>query len=269
MFTRFTRVGLMALVSMFAAVNFAGAKGFGGGNGGGKSFAQKFFSNNNNNQPKTANLINNKPNKQIAFKQDNKPSKSFSSDCKQDKCHDKCCYHRCHYCYDYGYCGWGFCDDFDLQVLSVQMLDGGNPAGGMGPMFRVTFRNNSFASINRPFSLSLVAIADPTTGSGIPAAVRVRGIGAFQVAAVNIRMPIEAIRPGMPMLQAIVDSHREIGETNKSNNVLMVKLAEVRPVETKPAAPAVEAPAAPAAETLSADAQAEIAKEPMADEQDN
>ncbi len=259
MFGRFTKFGLVALVSMFAAVNFAEAKGFGGGGGGGggnKSFAQKFFS--NNNSQKTTSLP-----KQIALKQDNKPSKTFSMDCKKDKCHDKCCYHHCdHYC-DYGYCGWGYCDTFDLQVIGVQMLDSGNPAGGIGPMFRVTFRNNSFASINRPFSLSLMAIADPTIGGGIPAAVRVRGIGALQTAAVDIRMPIEAMRPGLTMLQATVDSHREISETNKTNNVLMAKLAEVRPVATEKA---IAAPATAAAPALTAEAQAEIAKEPMADD---
>ncbi len=258
MFSRFTKISLVALVAMFTGINFAEAKGFGGG-GGTKSFAQKFF----NNNPTKA--TTNNPPKQIALKQDNKPSKTFSMDSKKDKCHDKCCYHHCHHYCDYSYCGWGYCDTFDLQVIGVQMLDSGNPAGGIGPMFRVTFRNNSFASINRPFSLSLIAIADPTIGGGIPAAVRVRGIGALQTAAVDIRMPIEAMRPGLTMLQATVDSHREISETNKTNNVLMAKLAEVRPVATEKA---IAAPATAAAPALTAEAQAEIAKEPMADEVD-
>ena len=102
-------------------------------------------------------------------------------------------------------------------------------------MFRVTFRNNSFSSINRPFSLSLMTLADPTTRRHCRLACEFARSAALQTAAVDIRMPLEAMRPGLAMMQAIVDSHREIGEINESNNVLLVKLAEVRPIATEKA----------------------------------
>jgi hypothetical protein len=155
------------------------------------------------------------------------------------------------------------------------MLEAGDAAKKLGPTFRVWFRNNSSVAIDRPFSLTAMMLGDDSTEANLPrAGVRIGRMGAGQMMSVDVRMPIEAAQPGLPMLQVTVDSHREISETNKSNNTMTMKLAEIMPVETitKPAeTPTLDTPPAPTTDTPPAPpvdpkVQAEISKESTPDE---
>jgi hypothetical protein len=177
--------------------------------------------------------------------------KKDKHDCHKDCC-DPCCHYHC--------CPWWFCWDYptwcplygrccgyweapivevpvglDLQLLGVRMVDSGDPEANLGPTFRVWFRNNSSVAINHPFNVLALVAADAKPVDGLPqAGVRIPAIEAGQTLAADIRLPAEANRPGLPMLHVLVDSHREIGEVDKTNNGAVMPRAEILPLDSQP-----------------------------------
>jgi hypothetical protein len=118
----------------------------------------------------------------------------------------------------------------DLQLLAVRMLDAGDAE--QGPAFRVWVRNNSRVAINHPFNVLLLAARDANPAQDLPqVGARISAINAGQVLPVDIRLPVAANQPGLPMLHVLVDSHREINEVNEANNGLVIARSEVLPLE--------------------------------------
>ncbi len=194
--------------------------------------------------------------------------KDKNNDC-HDKCHDKChdfCkwFKPCSswYCWNY-YPAWcplyscncGYWYDVpvvvveegvDLQLLAVRALDGGDAAQQAGPAFRVWIRNNSRVAIAHPFNVLLLAARDAQPAQDLPqAGVRIESIGPGQVVPVDIRLPVTANQPGLPMLHVLVDSHREIAEVNETNNGAILARGEILPLETEEAAKGISAPVEP------------------------
>jgi hypothetical protein len=165
-----------------------------------------------------------------------------------DKCHDKK-FHCCPwwYCWDYPVwcplygvgCGYWYNvpvveirEGVDLQLLAVRMIDAGNPEQNMGPAFRVWIRNNSPVAIVHGFNvLALAAHTNVATAELPQAGVRVETIGAGETLPLDIRLPVEANQPGLPMLHVLVDSHREIPEVFENNNGMVLPRANVLPIE--------------------------------------
>jgi len=165
-----------------------------------------------------------------------------------DNCHDKK-FHCCPwwYCWDYPVwcplygvsCGYWYNvpvvevrQGVDLQLLAVRMIDAGNPEQNMGPAFRVWLRNNSPVAILHGFNvLALTARSNVATADVPQAGVRVETIGAGETLPLDIRLPVEANQPGLPMLHVLVDSHREISEVFENNNGMVLPRANVLPVE--------------------------------------
>jgi hypothetical protein len=173
-----------------------------------------------------------------------------------DLSHKHCC--PWWYCWNYPCwttlygCSCGCYDDvpvvqvpqgLDLQLLAVRSLDSGDPEQKQGPAVRVWFRNNSEVAINHPFNVLALAARDAQPSADLPqAGVRVESIEAGQTMAVDIRLPVEANEPGLPMFHVLVDSHREIPEINEANNGIVINRADVQPVEIAETTPSDNTP---------------------------
>jgi hypothetical protein len=104
----------------------------------------------------------------------------------------------------------------------------------------VWIRNNSRVVIDHPFNVLLLAARDAQPAQDLPqAGVRIENILPGQVLPIDIRMPVTANQPGLPMLHVLVDSHREIPEVNETNNGTILARAEILPVEMPQAAKTV------------------------------
>lgn len=156
--------------------------------------------------------------------------------CHDDKCHkdfnwcwiryhDDGCYHPCRHwdCYH-------VCEGVDLELMTLRLLDAGNPAMNVGPAFRIWLRNNSRVAIAQPFNVLLIAANDaPPSPLNPQAGVRVGFMQPGQIIAVDVRLPVQADLPGFPVLQVLVDSHREVFEVFEDNNVAVLPRTAIQP----------------------------------------
>jgi hypothetical protein len=131
--------------------------------------------------------------------------------------------------------------EYDLQLLAVRFVDPGHPEEQLGPRYRVWIRNNSDRAITRPFDVFLLASADQKISRDVlQAGVRVGSIGAGEVQAVDVRLPVEVASMGVgeqgepapfTTLSALVDANREVSETSESNNGARIAREEILPVD--------------------------------------
>jgi hypothetical protein len=111
----------------------------------------------------------------------------------------------------------------------------------MGPRYRIWFRNNSAFPIEQPFDLVVYASNDQRPGMALPeAGVRVAGMDAGQIQAVDLRLPHEANILGRDAqgnripyryLHLIVDAQRELLDVDVANNGAVVDRLEILPVD--------------------------------------
>nr|MCH5376682.1 hypothetical protein [Planctomycetota bacterium] len=130
---------------------------------------------------------------------------------------------------------------YDLQLLAVRFVDAGHPENQLGPRFRVWFRNSSPQDLSIPFNVSVIASNDDRLSGDLPqAGVRVEGMEAGEKQSVDLRLPWEAYEMGrdtsgrtLPFarLHVVVDSHRELTETSKTNNGAVLDRGEILPVD--------------------------------------
>ncbi len=124
---------------------------------------------------------------------------------------------------------------FDLQMLAVRFVNAGHPEQGLGPCYRVWFRNNSDRPITEPFDVFIVASMDGQVRPDSPqAGVRVTGADAGETVAVDIRLPLEVTRmvPAANVrFQVIVDANHEIADIDPANNGAAVRQADILPVD--------------------------------------
>jgi hypothetical protein len=125
--------------------------------------------------------------------------------------------------------------EYDLQMLAVRFVDAGHPEQGLGPRYRVWFRNNSNRPITEPFDVYMVASLGGQVRPDSPqAGVRVTAIDAGETQAVDIRLPLAVTRmvPAANVtFQVLVDADREIADVNRDNNGAAVRQADILPVD--------------------------------------
>jgi hypothetical protein len=116
----------------------------------------------------------------------------------------------------------------DVEYTRIQRLDAGDPAKNLAPAYRVWFHNNSDVDIVQPFDVAILASTDEALSQGLPyASVRVDGMAADETMSVDIRLPIEAMKMAgddgavapFAYVHTIIDSQRELVETDKANNL--------------------------------------------------
>ena len=129
----------------------------------------------------------------------------------------------------------------DLQLLATRFVDNGHPDQNLGPRYRVWLRNNGPLSATTPFNVMLIAANDPVPQADLPqAGAVVNGIAAGEIQSVDIRLPLAANRLAVTpegqripfgYLHVLIDSHRELAESNESNNGAVVARNDILPVD--------------------------------------
>ena len=117
----------------------------------------------------------------------------------------------------------------DLQLLAIRFVDAGHPEKDLGARYRVMFRNNSDQDINKPFNILLLAgDSSPHTESPY-AGFQIETMEAGETKSVDIRLPL--VSEPYKTLHVLVDSHKDIAETEESNNGTSIKIADILPVD--------------------------------------
>ncbi len=129
----------------------------------------------------------------------------------------------------------------DLELMEVRQLDRGT--ADQGPAYRVTLRNKNEGAVAQAFNVGLAAsIGRQAAADAAFATARVEGLQAGQVLAVDVRLPAKATSlgtnaDGQPVpfawLTAVVDSHQEVQETARDNDLAILNRAEIAMVPQK------------------------------------
>jgi hypothetical protein len=130
----------------------------------------------------------------------------------------------------------------DVEFSRIAQIDAGDPAKNLAPAYRVWFHNNSTVDINQPFDVALLASKDDQLSQGLPyASVRVDSLAADETTSVDIRLPIAAMTMGtadgqpapFAYVHTIIDSQKELVETNKANNLSVDSRDDIPAVEAE------------------------------------
>ena len=129
----------------------------------------------------------------------------------------------------------------DLQLLAVRFVDNGHPSQELGPRYRVWFRNNGPDTVNTPFNILLIASNDSSPGNQLPqSGVVFDRLEPNVIKSVDIRLPFAAnqmftspdgYQLPFNFLHVLVDSHRQVQETDLTNNGSVIARTEVLPAD--------------------------------------
>ena len=116
----------------------------------------------------------------------------------------------------------------DVEFTKIEQIDAGDPSKNQAPAYRVWFHNNSDVDIAQPFDVAILASTDDQLSQGLPyASVRVDSLAADETTSADIRLPIAAMTMAtadgqsapFAYVHTIIDSQKELVETNKANNL--------------------------------------------------
>ena len=116
----------------------------------------------------------------------------------------------------------------DVEFSKIAQIDAGDPAKNLAPAYRVWFHNNSTVDITQPFDVAILASTDGKLAPGLAYSnVRVDGLAADESTSVDIRLPVAAMSmkdsdgqtAPYAFVHTIIDSQKELVETNKTNNL--------------------------------------------------
>ncbi|MBI2825485.1 MAG: hypothetical protein HYX69_12435 [Planctomycetia bacterium] len=127
----------------------------------------------------------------------------------------------------------------DLALVDVRLIDDGNPAENVGPAFRVSFRNTGAAVVDHEFNVALMAGTDGTPSADLPQALtRVGTFDTKDVMFVDLRLPASAFHmtsgeasATFSKLFVFVDSHQEVNDANRENNLAGLDRTAIQPVK--------------------------------------
>jgi hypothetical protein len=124
----------------------------------------------------------------------------------------------------------------DLQIVDVRLIDNGDASRQIGPCYRVTFRNAGSTTVDHEFNVALVAADGANLTSDLPLSeTRVASLASGGLSHVDVRLPVTAFQMGADShsefgkLFVFVDSHREVNETNRDNNVAGFDRTTIQP----------------------------------------
>ena len=125
----------------------------------------------------------------------------------------------------------------DLQLLDAcERLQYGDATQQIGPRYRVTFRNAGTSPVDHDFNVALVAADDANLTTNLPTIEsRISSVGTGDVKTVDLRLPATAFDMGQDShsefakLVVVVDSHGEVNDVNRDNNMASVDRTAVQP----------------------------------------
>jgi hypothetical protein len=132
--------------------------------------------------------------------------------------------------------------EVDVELVEVKFVDAGDGETN-GPLYRVWVANNSKVDVTDEFNVGILVSASRKLSKESPRTmVRVKGLKGGEVRAVDVRLPVEALKMGtnadgkdvpFTWLVAVADSHEELKERNVDNNLLQLQRDEIALVEKK------------------------------------
>jgi hypothetical protein len=125
----------------------------------------------------------------------------------------------------------------DLMIEDVRLLEAGEVAKNLGPLVRVTVKNNGQQAAGR-FGLGVYASLQPEPNDKlVPAGQAIAELAAGKSHAVEVRLPVEALQmradansapEAFRVLLIVADVANEVLENNKRNNVLPVNREQLQ-----------------------------------------
>lgn len=115
----------------------------------------------------------------------------------------------------------------DLELVDLRLVDLGDTAKGLGPRYRITYRNRGTVPAGN-FQVMLLASTDGTPQPGLPSGVaEVAGAPSGQLLTVDVRLAPTPELATMNNLIVALDTATQIIETEESNNVAVIDRAKV------------------------------------------
>lgn len=115
----------------------------------------------------------------------------------------------------------------DLELVDLRLVDLGDVAKGLGPRYRITYRNRGTLPAGN-FQVMLLASTDGTPQPGLPSGVaEVAGAASGQLLTVDVRLTPAPELATMNNLIVALDTATQVIETEESNNVAVIDRAKV------------------------------------------
>lgn len=113
----------------------------------------------------------------------------------------------------------------DLELVDVRLVDDGDAAQGLGPNYRIRFRNAGSRDMNQTFSVALMSSSGKRgTARSRPVVAKVEQIKAGQVLSVDLRLPVTAntdptANSTKRRIFVVIDSQQDLDEQDEANNL--------------------------------------------------
>jgi len=118
-------------------------------------------------------------------------------------------------------------DGIDLELVDLRLVDLGDTAKGLGPRYRITYRNRGTLPAGN-FQVMLLASTDGTPQPGLPSGVaEVAGAPSGQLLTVDVRLTPAPELSTMNNLIVALDTATQVIETEESNNVAVIDRTKV------------------------------------------
>jgi hypothetical protein len=128
----------------------------------------------------------------------------------------------------------------DVEFLAVRLVDIGDLEKGLGPQYRVRFRNNSTVVVTQPFHVTML-VGNGQKAESLPHVTEpVAAMAAGEVRELDLRLPLAANQLAIkgasasllyPLLSVAIDANEELAESNELNNRATFDRAEIPVVE--------------------------------------
>ncbi len=122
-----------------------------------------------------------------------------------------------------------------MAIGDVRLVDAGDAAGGVGPVYRISLRNAGTVDIDRPIQLAVLAGSADGSGTTPPATAELPGLAAGATASVDVEL--HASLAGAPLagrrLYVVADSLQQLEETDEANNLADLAMDRIEPAQRR------------------------------------
>ena len=126
----------------------------------------------------------------------------------------------------------------DLGLSDLKLVDIGNPAQGLGPMYRLTIRNIGKADAGSFVAAVFASPNDQPNEDMLRAGQEVPGLEVGGITVVDVRLPIEVMTMKtangvvpFKSLFIVLDARNEVQELNEQNNIIPALREQIQPLQ--------------------------------------
>lgn len=121
----------------------------------------------------------------------------------------------------------------DVALVDVRLVNAGDAASGVGPVYRISLRNAGTVDIDRPIQLAVLAGNAGGSGTTAPVTAEVPGLAPGAMASVDVEL--DASLAGTPLagrrLYVVADSLQQLEETDEANNLADLAMDQIEPAQ--------------------------------------